>query len=54
VDLQIDAADCTIVTATARRVVEPGTFELLVGHSSRREDLLAGTFTIVSAETDPT
>jgi beta-glucosidase len=47
VDLQIDAMDCTIVTAAARRIVEPGTFELLVGHSSRREDLLVGTFTII-------
>jgi beta-glucosidase len=50
VDLRIEAADCTIVTADARRIVEPGTFELLVGHSSRRADLLVGTFAIVAAD----
>ena len=54
VDLHIAAADCTIVTADARRTVEPGAFELLVGHSSRREDLLVGTFTIVTSEAEAT
>ena len=32
--------DCTV------RIVEPGEFELLIGHSSRREDLKCTTFTV--------
>ncbi|GAB2885948.1 exo-beta-d-1,3/1,6-glucosidase [Streptomyces mayteni] len=46
VDLELPAAACTIVAADGRRVVEPGSFELLVGSSSRDRDLLAGRFTI--------
>ncbi|GAB3166331.1 glycoside hydrolase family 3 N-terminal domain-containing protein [Myceligenerans halotolerans] len=46
VDLEIPAADCTIVDAAGARVVEPGDFELRVGHSSRREDQLTAGFTI--------
>ncbi len=46
VELEVPAAACTLVTADGRRVVEPGAFELLVGPSSRRADLLAAGFTI--------
>lgn len=46
VDLTVAAADCSIVDADARRVVEPGDFELRVGPSSVRERQLTGTFTI--------
>ena len=42
----IPVADCTIVDPDARRIVEPGEFELLIGHSSRREDLKRATFTV--------
>jgi beta-glucosidase len=46
VDLALPVADCSLVNAQGRRVVEPGDFELLVGKSSRRRDLAAvRTFT---------
>jgi len=44
VTLEVPAADCTLVTADGRRVVEPGDFELLIGANSR--DLLGARFTI--------
>ncbi len=47
VTLEIPVAELTIVDAAGRRVVEPGAFELLVGPSSRREGLLAASFTVV-------
>ncbi|MEJ7649894.1 MAG: fibronectin type III-like domain-contianing protein [Nakamurella sp.] len=40
VDLELRAADCTLVTNDGRRVVEPGAFEVLVGPGSRDRDLL--------------
>ncbi|KAA9394590.1 beta-glucosidase [Kocuria coralli] len=46
VALELPAADCSIVDAAGRRVVEPGLFTLLVGPSSRAEDLLSATFSI--------
>ena len=46
VTFNIPVADCTIVDPDARRIVEPGEFELLIGHSSRREDLKRATFTV--------
>ncbi|RZU48917.1 beta-glucosidase [Krasilnikovia cinnamomea] len=46
VEVEVAAADCTLVTADGRRIVEPGDFELLVGRSSRRDDLLAARFSI--------
>ncbi len=45
-EFDIPVADCTIVDSDANRVVEPGEFELLLGHSSRREDLKRATFTV--------
>lgn len=42
----IPVSDCTIVDSQARRIVEPGEFEVLIGHSSRREDLKRTTFTV--------
>ncbi|GAA0433961.1 glycoside hydrolase family 3 N-terminal domain-containing protein [Leifsonia naganoensis] len=44
--LTLPVADCTIVDAAAVRRVEPGAFELLVGSSSRTEDLLAAGFEV--------
>ena len=46
VTFDIPVADCTIVDPDAHRIVEPGEFELLIGHSSRREDLKRATFTV--------
>ena len=46
VDITIPAAHCSIVNAAGHRVVEPGSFELLVGKSSREHDLLRANFTI--------
>nr|WP_218880862.1 glycoside hydrolase family 3 N-terminal domain-containing protein [Kineosphaera limosa] len=46
VELSLPAAECSIVDAAGRRVVEPGRFELLIGPSSRDEALLAAPFTI--------
>jgi beta-glucosidase len=42
VELELPAADCTLVTADGRRVVEPGEFALRVGPNSR--DLLEARF----------
>ena len=46
VAFDIPVANCTIVDPDANRIVEPGEFELLIGHSSRREDLKRTTFTV--------
>lgn len=46
VAFDIPVADCTIVDPDANRIVEPGEFELLVGHSSRRENLKRTVFTV--------
>ena len=42
----IPVSDCTIVDSEANRIVEPGEFVVLIGHSSRREDLKRTTFTV--------
>ena len=42
----IPVSDCTIVDSEANRIVEPGEFEVLIGHSSRREDLKRTTFIV--------
>lgn len=47
VEFDIPVAQCTIVNARAERIVEPGEFELLIGHSSRRDDLHRTTFMVV-------
>ncbi|WP_400994900.1 glycoside hydrolase family 3 N-terminal domain-containing protein [Agromyces sp. GXQ0307] len=52
VDIELAVADCTLVDANGARVVEPGTFELLVGPSSRDDALLAASFT-VRVDADP-
>ncbi|OJU41063.1 MAG: beta-glucosidase [Microbacterium sp. 69-10] len=46
VRIELPVADCTIVDARGRRIVEPGDFELLVGPSSRDEALLRAGFTV--------
>ena len=46
VDITIPTADCSIVTADGRRIVEPGAFSLLVGPSSRLDQLLSADFTL--------
>lgn len=44
-DLPVSA--CTIVNGDAERIVEPGEFEILIGHSSRYSDLHATIFNVV-------
>lgn len=46
VSFDIPVRDCSIVDAQAHRVVEPGEFKLLIGHSSRRSDLTCARFTV--------
>lgn len=46
VPVELPAAACTLVDAEGRRRVEPGAFALLVGPSSRDEDLLRAEFTV--------
>lgn len=46
VAFDIPVSDCTIVDSEANRIVEPGEFEVLIGHSSRRERLKRTTFTV--------
>lgn len=48
ISLHISAKDCSIVNAQAQRILEPGEFRLLVGSSSRNQDLLKAPFTITS------
>ena len=48
VELSVPVAECTIVDAAGRRIVEPGEFELLVGPSSREEALLDARFRVTS------
>lgn len=38
---------CTIVNGDAERIVEPGEFEILIGHSSRYSDLRKTIFNVV-------
>ena len=52
VELAIAVADCTIVDADGRRVIEPGEFELLVGPSSRDDALLSARFTVTAGSAD--
>lgn len=52
VELAVPVSDCTIVDADARRVVEPGDFELLVGPSSRDVDLTPAPFRVLADATD--
>ncbi len=47
VDLEVPVADCTLVDPAGRRIVEPGEFQLLVGPSSRTEDLRGARFTVL-------
>ncbi|RYQ28851.1 glycoside hydrolase family 3 N-terminal domain-containing protein [Bifidobacterium pseudolongum] len=44
-DLPVSA--CTIVNGDAERIVEPGEFEILIGHSSRCSDLHTTIFNVV-------
>lgn len=46
VAFDIPVSGCTIVDSDANRIVEPGEFEVLIGHSSRRKDLKRTTFTV--------
>lgn len=52
VAIEVKVADLTVVDAAARRTVEPGAFELLVGPSSREETLLSASFRVVEASGD--
>jgi beta-glucosidase len=46
VAIEVPAERCSLVTADGRRVVEPGSFELLVGPNSRDTSLLSASFQI--------
>ncbi|SNT17135.1 beta-glucosidase [Micrococcales bacterium KH10] len=46
VEFSVAVAECTIVDAAGRRVIEPGEFELLLGSSSRERDLCALRFSV--------
>ncbi|KJQ54205.1 glycoside hydrolase family 3 N-terminal domain-containing protein [Microbacterium sp. SA39] len=46
VRLEVPVADCSIVDAAGIRLVEPGGFELLIGPSSRDDQLLAAGFEV--------
>lgn len=49
VEIEVAVRDCSIVDGRGDRVVEPGAFELLVGSSSRDEDLRSVRFTVAAA-----
>ncbi len=49
VDLELAVSDCSLVNAEAKRLVEAGDFELLVGKSSRNRDLLRQTFSVFTS-----
>ena len=46
VPIELPVSECTIVDAAGRRIVESGAFTLLVGPSSREQDLLPAPFTV--------
>ncbi|WEG10344.1 glycoside hydrolase family 3 N-terminal domain-containing protein [Microbacterium horticulturae] len=46
VRIELPVAECTIVDAAGRRIVEAGRFRALAGPSSRDADLLAAEFTV--------
>ena len=50
VPVEVPVASFTIVDAEGRRVVEPGTFELLVGPDSRDASLLVAGFTVEAVD----
>jgi beta-glucosidase len=47
VQLDVPYERLALVNADLESVVEPGEFEVMVGSSSRDEDLLKDTFTVV-------
>ena len=53
VDLSLPVAECTIVDAAGRRLVEAGDFELLVGPSSRDDALLSARFHVAGEVARP-
>jgi beta-glucosidase len=50
VRIELPVAECTIVDADGRRIVEAGGFEVLVGPSSRDETLLAAPFEVAGRD----
>lgn len=44
--IEVPVQACSLVDARGERIVEPGAFELLVGHSSRAADLLKAPFEV--------
>ncbi|MER7722557.1 glycoside hydrolase family 3 N-terminal domain-containing protein [Streptomyces sp. NPDC096323] len=46
VSIELPVADCSLVDADGRRIVEPGAFQLLVGPSSRDDVLLRAGFRV--------
>jgi len=48
VEFELEATDLSFIDANGRRIVEPGEFEVMVGASSRDEDLQRARFTLVA------
>ena len=46
ITFQFDRMDFSLVNREEERVVEPGEFMLMIGHSSKDEDLLKVVFTL--------
>jgi beta-glucosidase len=53
VELSLPVAECSIVDAAGRRLVEAGEFELLAGPSSRDDVLLSARFHVADAAVLP-
>ncbi|MFT8356317.1 MAG: glycoside hydrolase family 3 N-terminal domain-containing protein [Bifidobacterium aquikefiri] len=47
VEISLPVSACSIVNTSGQRVVEPGDFEALIGHSSKDDDLTAVPFTVI-------
>ena len=54
VNIAIDPDELALVTPEEKRVIEPGEFKLMVGHSSQEEDLLSVMFQYGWADPDIT
>ena len=46
VEFALERESFSLVNRAGERVVEPGAFRLMVGHSSKDEDLLCGTLSL--------
>ncbi|MES6854471.1 fibronectin type III-like domain-contianing protein [Cutibacterium acnes] len=49
--LEIPVDQCSIIDSTGKRVIPTGPCEILIGHSSKDDDLISLSFTIDGATT---